>query len=94
MILTLKSCDIVKLIRAAGMQRRKSDGANSYRSVKADRLLALSLLFLDTKLGRILVGIVHHFWKIQTRFLMKSRFSKSDGSEYSTCTLYFFTFHP
>ena len=75
------------------MQRRKSDGANSYRSVKADRLLALSSLFLDTKLGRVLVGIVHHFWKIQTRFLIKGRFSKSDDLECFIFALYFFTFY-
>ena len=75
------------------MQRRKSDGANSYSSVEADRLLALSSLFFDTKLGRVLIEIVHHFWKIQARFLMESRFSKSDGLECSTYALYFFTFY-
>ena len=38
---------IIKLIRAAGKQRRKNDGANSYRSVEAGRLLALLCLFVS-----------------------------------------------
>ena len=56
-----KSCDIFSLIRAAGMQRRKSDEASSYSSVKADRLLALLLSPQCCSIQSCTNEIVHHF---------------------------------